>query len=152
MVRVKGDAAEAGKIPSKYAAFCAKVYEKYPEINSVIVARCPSAMAFAQTDAKFDARLIPESYIQLKDVPVLPFMSLLEAPDKALEQLNPKNPVGIIANDCVISMGTSVLAAYDHLEVLEYSARALVSCAAVGHPVTTMNDAQIQELHDVFKL
>ena len=152
MVRVKGDAAEAGKTPSKYAAFCAKVYEKYPEINSVIVARCPSAMAFAQTDAKFDARLIPESYIQLKDVPVLPFMSLLEDPDKALEQLNPKNPVGIIANDCVISMGTSVLAAYDHLEVLEYSARALVSCAAVGHPVTTMNDAQIQEICDVFKL
>ena len=145
MVRVKGDAAEAGKTPSKYAAFCAKVYEKYPEINSVIVARCPSAMAF-------DARLIPESYIQLKDVPVLPFMSLLEDADKALEQLNPKNPVGIIANDCVISMGTSVLAAYDHLEVLEYSARALVSCAAVGHPVTTMTDAQIQEICDVFKL
>lgn len=152
MVRVVGDAAEAGKIPSKYAAFCAKAYEKYPEINSVIVARCPSAMAFAQTDAKFDARLIPESYIQLKDVPVLPFMSLLDDPDKALEQITPKNPVAIVSGDCVISMGTSVLAAYDHLEVLEYSARALVSCAAVGHPVTTMNDAQIQELHEVFKL
>ncbi|MBE6702099.1 MAG: class II aldolase/adducin family protein [Ruminococcaceae bacterium] len=152
MVRVVGDAAEADKTPSKYAAFCAKAYEKYPEINSVIVARCPSAMAFAQTGAKFDARLIPESYIQLKDVPVLPFMSLLEDPDKALEQITPKNPVAIIEGDCLISMGTSVLAAYDHLEVLEYSARALVSCAAVGQPVVTLDDAQIKELHEAFNL
>ena len=152
MVRVKGDAAESGKIPSKYAAFCAKVYEKYPEINSVIVARCPSAMAFAQTDAKFDARLIPESYIQLKDVPVLPFMSLLEDADTALEQLSPTNPVAIVAGDCLVSMGTSVLAAYDHLEVLEYSARALVSCAAIGQPVVTLDDAQVQELCEAFHL
>ena len=152
MVRVKGDAAEAGKTPSKYAEFCAKAYAKYPEINSIIIARCPSAMAFAQTDAKFDARLIPESYIQLKDVPVLPFMSLLEDADKALEQITPKNPVAIIEKDCLISMGTSVLAAYDHLEVLEYSARALVSCAAIGEPVVTMNDAQVQELHEAFNL
>ncbi|MBQ8357540.1 MAG: class II aldolase/adducin family protein [Clostridia bacterium] len=152
LVRVKGDAAEGGKIPSRYAEFCAKAYAKYPEINSIIVARCPSAMAFAQTGAKFDARLIPESYIQLKDVPVLPFMSLLENPDKALEEITPKNPVAIISNDCVISMGTSVLAAYDHLEVLEYSARALVSCAAIGQPVVTLDDAQVKELCVAFNL
>ena len=152
LVRVVGDTAEAGKTPSKYAAFCAKVYEKYPEINSVIIARCPSAMAFAQTGAKFDARLIPESYIQLKDVPVLPFMSLLEDADKALESISPKNPVAIISGDCVISMGTSVLAAYDHLEVLEYSARALVSCAAIGQPVITLDEAQVKELCEAFNL
>ena len=85
-------------------------------------------------------------------MPVLPFMSLLEDADKALEQINPKNPVAIISNDCVISCGTSVLSAYDHLEVLEYSARALVSCAAVAKPVITLDDAQVKELCEAFNL
>lgn len=152
LVRVKGDAAEAGKTPSKYVEFCTKAYAKYPEINSIIVARCPSAMAFAQTDATFDARLIPESYIQLKDVPVLPYMSLLEDADKALNSITPKNPVAIIKGDCVISMGTSVLAAYDHLEVLEYSSRSLVSCAAIAQPVVTLSDAEVKEIEVTFNL
>jgi len=152
LVLVKGDAAEAGKTPSRYADFCAKVYAKYPEIKSVIIARPPSAMAFAHTDAKFDARLIPESYIQLKDVPVLPFMSLLEDADAALEQITPKNPVAIIKGDCVVSIGTSVLAAYDHFEVLEYSARALVSCAAIGEDVITLSEAEVKEIEVAFNL
>ena len=117
-----------------------------------MIARCPNIMAFAHTDAVFDARLIPESYIQLKNVPVLPFLSLLEDADTALAALSPKNPVAIVRGDCVISCGTSLLAAYDHLEVLEYSARSLVSCAAVGAPVVKLSDQEIRDIEVAFGL
>lgn len=152
LVRVAGGAAESGKTPSRYAEFCKKLYEKYPEFKAVMIARCPNIMAFAHTDAVFDARLIPESYIQLKNVPVLPFMSLLEDADAALDALSPKNPVAIVKGDCVISCGTSLLAAYDHLEVLEYSARSLVSCAAVGAPVVKLSDKEVRDIEVAFGL
>lgn len=152
LVRVADNAAEAGKTPSRYAEFCKKLYAKYPEFKAVMIARCPNIMAFAHTDAVFDARLIPESYIQLKNVPVLPFLSLLEDADTALAALSPKNPVAIVRGDCVISCGTSLLAAYDHLEVLEYSARSLVSCAAVGAPVVKLSDQEIRDIEVAFGL
>lgn len=152
LVRVAGDAAEKGKTPSRYAEFCKKLYTKYPEFKAVMIARCPNIMAFAHTDAVFDARLIPESYIQLKNVPVLPFLSLLEDADAALEALSPKNPVAIVHGDCVISCGTSLLAAYDHLEVLEYSARSLVSCAAVGAPVVKLSEKEVRDIEVAFGL
>lgn len=152
LVRVKGRAAEAGKTPSKYAVFCERLYEKYPQMRAVMIARCPNIMAFAHTGAAFDARLIPESYIQLKNVPVLDFMALLDDPDAALSAISPKNPVAIVAGDCVISCGTSLLAAYDHLEVLEYSARSLVACAAVGAPVVKLSGEQVREIEVAFGL
>lgn len=152
LVRVAGSAAEGGKTPSKYAEVCRKIYEKYPEFKAVMIARCPNIMAFAHTDAAFDARLIPESYIQLKNVPVLPFMALLDDTDAALSALSPKNPVAIVKGDCVISCGTSLLAAYDHLEVLEYSARSLVACAAVGTPVVKLSDKEVRDIEVAFGL
>lgn len=152
IVRVVGDTATGDKAPSKYAEFCQKLYDKYPEFRAVMIARAPSAMAFAHTDAEFDARLIPESYIQLKNVPILDFMTLLEDAETALAAISPKNPVAIVKGDCVISCGTSLLSAYDHLEVLEYSARALVSCAAIGTPVVKLSDKEVRDLEVAFNL
>jgi len=151
-VRVVGDACEVGKTPSRYAAICQALYDKYPEFKSIIIARPYSGQAFAHTDATFDARLIPESYIQLKNVPVLPFMSLLEDPDAVLAAISPKNPVAIVKGEGIISCGTSPLSAFDHMEVLEYSARALVSAAAIGAPVVTLTPEQVTEIEVTFNL
>ena len=52
----------------------------------------------------------------------------------------------------MISCGTSLLAAYDHLEVLEYSARSLVSCAAVGAPVVKLSEKEVRDIEVAFGL
>ena len=66
LVRVKGGMKELGKTPSRAVSLHQKIYEKNPEIRAVLLAHPVNAMAFAVTDAKFDPRTIPESYILLR--------------------------------------------------------------------------------------
>ena len=63
IVRIKGGMCELGKTPSRSVLLHQRIYELNPEINSVIIAHPAATMAFAVTDAEFDSRLIPESYI-----------------------------------------------------------------------------------------
>ena len=68
IVRIDGEQREAGKTPSRSVMLHKNIYDKHPEINSVIIAHAPHIMAFAVTDREFDSRTIPESYIQLRTV------------------------------------------------------------------------------------
>lgn len=66
LVLIKDGKCEAGKTPSRSVKLHTALYERDPDIKTVIVAHPPHIMAFAITDKEFDARLIPESYIALK--------------------------------------------------------------------------------------
>jgi L-fuculose-phosphate aldolase len=63
----------ARKIPSRTTYLHQEIYEKHPEINSIIITQPPFLMAFATTSAMFDVRTIPESWIFLQDVRTVPF-------------------------------------------------------------------------------
>ena len=39
------------------------IYDKYPNVNSIIISHPPNILAFAVTENVFDSRTIPESYI-----------------------------------------------------------------------------------------
>ena len=56
-------------------SFISFIHCRQPEINSVIIAHPPAIMAFAVTDAEFDSRTIPESYIALRHVRRAPYAS-----------------------------------------------------------------------------
>ena len=152
LVHVKNGMREAGKKPSRSALLHAKLYERDPDIKSVIIAHPPHIMAFAVTDAEFDARLIPESYIALKTVRKYPFGSSFMQPDMLAAEISIKNPVVIIENDCIIAAGTSLLNAFDRLEVMEYSAKSLVETAAIGGEVVKINDEEVKEIEVAFNL
>ena len=55
-------------MPSRSVLLHQHVYLRHPHINSIIIARPPSIMAFAVTGEHFESRLIPESYIVLRHV------------------------------------------------------------------------------------
>ena len=58
----------------------------------------------------------------------------------------------IIENDCIIAAGTSLLNAFDRLEVMEYSAKSLVETAAIGGEVVKINDEEVKEIEVAFNL
>ena len=109
-------------------------------------------MAFAITDAEFDARLIPESYIMLKNVRKFPFGSSFMQPELLADEISIKNPVCIIENDCCIVAGTSLLNAFDRLEVMEYSAKSVIDTTALGQPVVKISDDEVKDIEVAFKL
>ena len=58
-------------------------------------------------------------------------------------------PAAILENDGVLVTGSSVLDAFDRLEVLESTAEAVINARAIGG-VSAMPDAVIRELRDAF--
>ena len=82
LVRVKAGMKELGKTPSRAVHLHEKIYETHPDIQAILLAHPVHAMAFAVTDAAFDARTIPESYILLRDVKKIPYEEIYTNPDQ----------------------------------------------------------------------
>lgn len=152
LVLVKGGLAELGKNPSHSLPLHREIYENSSEINSVILAEPPSIMAFAITDVDFNAKLIPESYIMLKNVRKFPFGSSFLQPAMLAKELSMKEPIAIIENDCVVACGTTLLNAFDRLEVLEYSARAVVDTIRLGREIVAISPEEIHDIEVAFHL
>ena len=149
LVRIVGDWKEAGKLPSRSVLLHKKIYEKHPDINSIIIAHAPYVMTFAVTDCEFDSRTIPESYIMLRDVKKIPFGASFMQPDMVADMFEPMTPILIAENDCVIVTGSSLINAFDKLEVMEYSAKAIVSSKVLGD-IVAITDDEIKDLRAAF--
>jgi L-fuculose-phosphate aldolase len=149
IVQIKSGHREKGKIHSRSVRLHQRIYEKYPKINSVFITQAPNSMAFAITGQSFDDRTIPESWILLQDIPILPFESHFKGDNYISEILSPKHPVVIIENDSILVTGNSLLHAFDRLEVAEFSARSLIQSKPLGEMVP-INTQQIEELRKKF--
>jgi len=151
LVRIKNGMCEAGKTPSRSAMLHQRIYDKHPEIGSVIIAHPPAIMAFACTDAQFDSRTIPESYINLRDVGRVPYgFSTLNIEETA-DMFCAKTPVIIVENQCVIVSGATLLKAFDNLEVMEYSAKAIIATKDIG-PLVMISDKEVDDIEEAFNL
>ncbi|MEI8094266.1 MAG: class II aldolase/adducin family protein [Spirochaetales bacterium] len=151
LVRIENGRAEAGKTPSRSVSLHQRLYEAHPDIASVIIAHPPSALVFAVTEASFDSRTIPESYILLREVPKLPYGTNFTDPESIVKTLTSRTPIVLLENDCLMVAGTSLLNAFDRLEVADYSAQALIAAQELG-PLVAINKEQVDELVVAFKL
>ena len=151
IVRVKNGMCEAGKQPSRAVLLHQEIYAQHPEIGSIIIAHPPAIMAFACTDEVFDSRIIPESYINLRDVKRLPFAASTLDIKGTCAEFSEKTPAVIVANQCVIVTGASLLNAFDRLEVMEYSAKAIIAAKDIGDLVM-ITPEQVTEIEEAFNL
>ena len=151
IVRIKGGMCEMGKNPSRATRLHEEIYRTHPDINSIISAHPPAIMAFAVTDAEFDSRTIPESYITLRNVKRLPYAFSRTNIAETAAVFDARTPVAIVNNQCVIVTGNSLLNAYDRLEVLEYSAAALIAARDIGDIVYITPD-EVKAIEKAFHL
>lgn len=151
LVRVKGGMCEQGKKPSRSVLLHQEIYRVHPEIGSVILAHAPAIMAFAVTSETFDSRLIPESYILLQDVKRVPFLSATLDIEGTAAAFSPSTPVLVVNNECVLAAGSTLLNAFDRLEVLEYSAKALIAGRDIG-PLVKITDGEVAAIRAAFHM
>ena len=97
------------------------------------------------------SRLIPESYISLRDVVRIPYAASRLDVEGTARIFDAKHPVVIVNNQCVIVTGTSLLNAYDRLEVLEYSAAAMIAAKDIGD-VVYITDDEVKAIEKAFHL
>jgi L-fuculose-phosphate aldolase len=151
VVLIRSGVREAGKLPSRSVQLHQAIYAKHPDVNCIMTAQCPNVTAYAITAVPFDSRTIPESFILLRDVPLLPFKTLYTEVEKVAEMVSESTPVLVVQNDCVLTVGTNVLKAFDRLEVIEFSANSLIDTTTIGQLVP-IGDAEIGDLEVAFSL
>lgn len=151
VVLVRHGVREAGKLPSRSVRLHEAIYARHADVNCVMTAQSPNATAYAITAANFDSRTIPESFILLRHIPLVPFQTLYTRPQSVSEMVSLRTPVLLVQNDCVLTVGIDVLNAFDRLEVAEYSARALIDTAVLGQ-LAPIGDKEIHDLEQAFGL
>jgi len=151
LVLIKNGMKEQGKIPSRSVKLHQKIYERHPEINSVLGANPPHAMAFAVTDAAFDPRTIPESYIMLRQIEKLPFSAMYQKQDEVAAKFLPHTPVLICENNQILVTGDSLLNAFDRLEVTEATAHSILSARSIA-PVVHITPEEVDDIDVAFHL
>ena len=151
IVRIENGYKEAGKRPSRSVLLHKYIYEKHPDVNAIIIAHPPNIMAFAVTDNEFDSKTIPETYIQLRNVNKIPFGSTFMQPKMTADVFSKQTPAVIVENDCVIVVGKDLLDAFDKLEVLEFTAKAMIDAKNLGE-VMLISQEEIEEIEKAFKL
>jgi L-fuculose-phosphate aldolase len=150
-VLVQGARAESGKCPSRVLAAHRAIYSKHPHVQAIVMSHPVNATAFSVTDAIFDSRTIPESYVFLREVGRVPHGLQYGTDEHIADFVSKASPAALLENDGVLVTGTSILDVFDRLEVLESTAEAVINATAIGD-VSKMSESVIQELREAFKI
>ena len=143
LVLIRNGKKESPKIPSRTTFAHKAIYDAHPDVRAIVNA-CPiNVMAFSVCHQRVDTHTIPESYVFVREVDLLPFESLYSDLDRLALQLGLQSPAAVIKNNGVIVVGDSVLSVFDKLEVLECSAEAVLDAKSIGGHV-----AMSQEIID----
>jgi len=150
-VLVQGGARERGRVPSRAAVLHGAIYAANPELNAVATAQSPAVTAFAATGTGFDSATIPESYIVLREVALIPFGRQFTDEEGLAGQISTRTPVVLLENDAVLAAGADLTQAFDRLEVAEFSARAVLEARKLG-PVRTIGAEELEAIKEKFGL
>lgn len=140
---------EAGKLPSRSVRLHDAIYRAQPHVQAIVTAQPPYATAYAIADKSFDTKTIPESYIMLMDVPKIPYGQQFNDVERIADRLTPRSPVLLVQNDCVLTTGSSLLQAFDRLEVAEFTARSIIEAATLGDMIPIGAD-DVKNLEDKY--
>ncbi len=151
IVLVDDGRVEYGKEASRTLRIHQAIYEKHPEVNSIIICQPQNVMAFAVTDVNLDSKTIPESYIMMRDIPRVSSDRWLENPECIADEINASTPIVMADNAAIIVTGPEMLNAFDRLEVTEYSAMSIVMSQKLGEIVPIDEDG-LAEIREKFHL
>lgn len=151
IVRIEFNWREAGKNPSRSVELHKLIYDEHPDINAITVAQPKYIMAFGATHTALDSRTIPESYIAMRDIAVLPFGTNITDPKRLSAAISAHSPVVLIQNDSVISTGNSLINAFDRLEVAEFTANTVIHAKMIGD-IVMISDKEVEDINQAFHL
>jgi len=123
------------------------IYEAHPEICAITTAQPPNIMAYGITDTELDTKTLPENYILLRSIPLLKYG--IEFTDGVASIVSKQTPVVIFQNDAILATGSSILKAFDRLEVAERAAQTVLYSLSLGN-IVPLNREQVGDLERKF--
>ena len=151
IVMVRKGKKEMGKNPSHATLSHQAIYEAHHDVQAIINACPQNALAFSVCHKAIDTRTLPECYIFLREVGLLPFETTFNDYATMTAQLSLRHPAAVLCNNGVMVVGRDLLSAFDQLEVLECSAEAILDSLPIGGHVP-MSKQVIDEICKAFNL
>ncbi|MDY4889341.1 MAG: class II aldolase/adducin family protein [Sphaerochaetaceae bacterium] len=123
------------------------------DVSAIIHAHpCWSSFFSAIEDLKINTSFIAESYFLLGQPVMIPYhrMGTDQLADEVASSLGHSN-IGILENHGVITLGTTLIQAFDFIEVLENSAKMTIAAAILNGNVRLrpLDEARKRELDDM---
>jgi len=146
LVLVREGKRERGKRPSRAAQLHRTIYCDHGEIGAIIYSQAPYTMAHCVTGASLDATKMSEGYVVLGRIPLIPYsMHYLDSANVS-RALSRRTSTLLLQHSGALTTGSTILEAFDRLEVAEFASRALASVPDIGEVVSI--DAQALEALD----
>jgi L-fuculose-phosphate aldolase len=149
IVLVRDGRRETGKLPSRACLNHLALYRRHAGIGAVFNALPVNASAFGVAGVALPTRIIPESYLLLRDVPILPYAEQYRDGRRLAELVGAETPVLLYENNGAIATGANLLEAYDRMEVLEATAKIVLAAKPLGEPAA-IADEEIAKLRRTF--
>ena len=141
--------ANAGFKPSSEIKMHMRVYEKRPDVKSVVHAHPMYATSFAIAGIPLTQPIMPEAVIALGCVPIAEYgcPSTEEIPDAVEKYLQYFDAV-LLANHGALTYSDSLLAAYMKMESVEFYAQLLYQSKVLGGP-KEFTPEQVEQLYEI---
>lgn len=131
---------------SDYLKVAVEIFAQIPEAKVCFISMPSASMGFSISHKYFDAKLIPESYIMLKNAVQLPCGTSAKDIAKAMAT---DKPLALVDNAFVVTIGKNITKAFDRMEVTDYSARSIIQACSIAN-ITPINDEQSAEIDRTF--
>lgn len=150
-VDAKGNVLQANKgyKPSSEIKMHMRVYEKRPDVGSVVHAHPTYATSFAIAGIPLTAPIMPEAVIALGSVPIAEYgtPSTVEIPDN-LEKYLPYYDAVLLESHGALTWSVDLLSAYHKMESVEFYAELLFKARLLGG-AKEFDRPTIEKLYDI---
>ncbi|HYW81961.1 MAG TPA: class II aldolase/adducin family protein, partial [Spirochaetia bacterium] len=151
IVLIRRGMRERGALPSRAVVLHQEIYAANPGIRAIASAQSPAVTAFSVTGSTLDSAIIPESYIVLRNIPLITYGRQFNDERGLAREISGRTPVVLLQNDAVLTTGESLTQAFDRLEVAEFSAQALIAAMKLG-PIARIDAGALDALSEKFGL
>jgi L-fuculose-phosphate aldolase len=140
---------EKGKQPSRSVRLHRTIYHDHAEIGAIVMSQAPYTTAHCVAGVPLDATKMSEGYVILGRIPMVPFGThYLEGGDVSA-LLSERTNTLLLQHDGALTTGSTIVKAFDRLEVAEFAARALSSAPDIGE-IVPINAQGLEALDNKF--
>ncbi|MFH1139094.1 MAG: class II aldolase/adducin family protein [Pseudomonadota bacterium] len=144
---LKGNLLEGPLPPSSEKFMHLKAYELRPEIQAVIHAHPPLAIAATLAGVSLEEPILPEVMVTLGGIPSTPYAT--PASPQAVEVIQAPIKAGrnalVITRHGSLTLGKTLLEAYNFLEKVEHTAMVLLAARPLG-PIAPLPEDEVKLL------
>ena len=135
LVDMEGRVRGGKRGPSTELQMHLAVYKQRPDVQAVVHAHPPIAIACTLAGVRMDECILPEVALTLGAVPTAPFAAA-GTPEmyEAIAPLLPGHNAILLAYHGALTLGDSVMRAYMRMEQVEHTARILLAARQLGGP------------------